>query len=642
LSRADFIVCYNPPQYLGHIAMTERLPDAPKEIAQDQALTAEVSLPNFSPGATISGRYRIEEFLGRGAFGEVYRAHDEMLGRSVALKTFALKKRGSQGRVESALEEARTIAKLDHPNIVSVFDVGREGNAAWMAMRLVPGEGLEAILARERRLEPKRALQHLRQIARALDHAHRKGIIHRDVKPSNILVEKREDGIEHCWLADFGIAEVLAGEAAPSRERIVAGTPSYMSPEQIAGKQVDARSDIFSVGCVAYELVTGRRAFPGETQTDVMRRVVHDQPEQMSQLAGLAGKKFEALCRRALAKFPEDRYQTAENMLRALEDVERGDDDVRPRTATALFAKFFRPSEPARWDGDYVLDVRNLQKAYRFHRNVLCGVHLRVKTGSIYALLGRNGSGKTTFIRTCLGIYRKDSGSILVFGRDPFANGPAVLSRLGYVPETFVAYDSLTIGDLVQFLRAFYPRWDNSYFYQLLGRYELPLEVKIRDFSKGMKTKVSLLSALSHRPELLVLDDPTIGLDAVTLAEVFETLKDVSRQEGTTVFISSHNIDEVEQIATHIGFLKEGKMLLSDSLDGLRVRTREVRLTFIDDVPPLPDIAQFKPVKTSGRHLTGVVFDTSSGALDKLKSLGPAEMEVRELTLKEIFVNLLR
>ncbi|MGD0698040.1 MAG: protein kinase [Terriglobia bacterium] len=626
--------------------MTERRPGAPKdsptEITQDGALTAEFLPATFNVGSKISGRFRIEKFLGRGAFGEVFRAHDEVLGRSVALKAFVLKKQGSQGRVETALEEARTIAKLDHPNIVSVFDVGREGDAAWMAMRLVPGEGLDTLLAREGKIELKRAAPLLRQVSKALDHAHRKGVIHRDVKPSNILVEKREDGSEHVWLADFGIAEVLAGEATPSHERLIAGTPSYMSPEQIAGKRVDARSDIFALGCVAYELITGERAFPGETQTDVMYRVVHDQPAQMGQLSALAGKKFDSLCRRALAKFPEDRYQTVEQVMKELEDLERDDGKGRATVASVILTKIFRTGETARWDGVHLLAVHDLYKTYKFRRKVLCGISLTVKTGSIYALLGRNGSGKTTFIRTCLGIYRKDSGSISIFGRDPFRDGPAVLGRLGYVPETFVAYDTLTIGEMVQFLRAFYPRWDNAYFYQLLGRYELPLDAKIRDFSKGMKTKVSLLSALSHRPEFLLLDDPTIGLDAVTLAEVFETLQDVSRQEGTTVFISSHNIDEVEQIATHIGFLKDGKMLLSDTLDGLRLRTREVRLTFRDDVPPLPAIEQFKPVKSSGRRLTGVVFDTSSGALEKLKALSPMDMDVRELTLKEIFVNLLR
>jgi ABC-type multidrug transport system ATPase subunit/tRNA A-37 threonylcarbamoyl transferase component Bud32 len=625
--------------------MTEQQPDpahkSSREVTPDQALTAEFSQAAFIPGSKVSGRYRIEELLGRGAFGEVYRAHDEMLGRAIALKAFVLKTRESQDQIETALEEARTIARLDHPNIVPVYDVGREGNAAWMAMRLVKGEGLDVVLTREEKLDAKRAVRLLRQVSKALDHAHRKGIIHRDVKPSNILVEPGEEGAEHAWLADFGIAEVLAG-GGRSTEKLIAGTPSYMSPEQISGKRVDARSDIFALGCVAYELITGKRAFSGETHPAVMYRVVHDQPEEMSQLAGLAGKRFEALCRRALAKFPEDRYQTVEQFIKEMEALDRPEAAPGSRAMSALLARFIRPREAYRWDGVNLLEVRDLHKAYRARRKVIDGINLKLKTGSIYALLGRNGSGKTTFIRTCLGIYRKDAGAVSIFGRDPFRDAPAILARLGYVPESFTCYDTLTIADLVHFLRAFYPHWDNTYYYQLLSRYDLPLDVKIRDFSKGMKTKVSLLAALSHRPEFLVLDDPTLGLDAVSLTEVFETLQDVSHQEGATVFISSHNIDEVEKIATHIGFLKDGKLLLSDTLEGLRLRTREVRLTFSDDVPALPPIEQFRPVKASGRRLTGVIFDTSSSALNQLRALSPTEMEIRELTLKEIFVNLLR
>jgi len=317
-----------------------------KEAVQGESLAEELADSALSLGRKVAGRYRIEEFLGRGAFGKVYRAHDDVLNRPVALKTFELNQEDSPGRMEAVLAEARTIAKLDHDNIVSVFDAGHEGNAAWIVMRLVEGEGLNRVLAREGRFERHRAARLLRQISKALDHAHRKGIIHRDVKPSNILVEKREDGSEHAWLADFGIAQMLAG--APLKERLVAGTPSYMSPEQIAGKRVDARTDIFAVGCVAYELISGRRAFPAETQTEMKHHVIHDQPELMSQLPSLAGEKLASVCRRALAEFPEDRYQTAEELLKELEGVERGEGDGPVRAARGLIVKVFRTQQPVR------------------------------------------------------------------------------------------------------------------------------------------------------------------------------------------------------------------------------------------------------------------------------------------------------
>ncbi len=609
----------------------------------DEAQTAEWSPWTFAPGRKVSGRYRVDEALGQGSFGQVYRAYDETLDRPVALKAFALQVPSAHApqQADASLEEARTIAKLDHPNIVPVYDVGRDGNVTWMAMKLAQAENLDAYIRKKGKIERSVALRLLKQVAKALDHAHRKGIIHRDVKPSNILLERSEEGAEHVWLADFGIAKILTGQTT-LQERFIAGTPSYMSPEQITGKRVDARTDIFALGCVAYELITGKRAFAADTPSEVIFRVVHEQPQELGHLASVAGKRFELTVRRALSKFPEDRFQTVEEFLQELEALERGEEAVEKRGWRIALGTLFRARPAAPWDGTCVLAVTDLYKGYEFTKKVITGINLNVTTGSIYALLGRNGSGKTTFIRTVLGLYKKDSGSVSIFGRDPHREAPAILARVGYVPDSLAVYDSLTIGELVQFLRAFYPTWDNAYFYQLLSTYELPLDVKIKNFSKGMKTKVSLIAALSHRPEFLILDDPTIGLDAVTLADVFETLHEVSRQDGTTVFISSHNIEEVEKIATHIGFLRGGTLLLSDTLEGLRVRTREVRLTFLDEVPELPPIEQFKPVKASGRRLTGVVFDTSSGAIDKLKALRPVDMQVRELTLKEIFVNLLR
>jgi len=286
--------------------------------------------------------------------------------------------------------------------------------------------------------------------------------------------------------------------------------------------------------------------------------------------------------------------------------------------------------------------TEGVHKSYVRRKKVLDGIDLKIKTGSIYALLGRNGSGKTTLIRTLIGIYRADSGTVRVFGRDPQRDGPAILSRLGYVPDDPPFYGWLKVSDLLRLMSQFYPTWDNAFCLQLLARFDLPLEAKIRDLSKGMKTKVSLLVALSHRPEFLLLDDPTLGLDAVVLQEFFETLKEASQREGTTVFIASHNLEEVEQISSHFGFLKEGRIFLSGSLDELRARTRQVTLTFKDDAPDLKNLENFRPITSSGRRLTGFVIDASSGVLERLKGYGPEQMEVRQLSLKEIFVNFMR
>ena len=621
-------------------------PDRPTSNSSDgdNTSTQDASLP-FMPQRKFAGRYRIEARVGAGGFGDVFRAYDEMLNRVVSLKVVSLEKgqkSGTEGQtsLDAALKEARTVAKLDHPNIVPVYDVGIEGSTVWMAMKLVDGEDCAAILAKSGRVAPAMALAWLRQAAATLDYAHSKGVIHKDIKPSNLIIEKHGDAPDHVWLVDFGIAKILTGNTA-AFEGSLAGTPNYMSPEQITGKRVDGRSDLFSLGSVAYELVTGKRAHPGVSYAEVTYSVVHRLPENLGEVEDLAGKPFAALVARALAKGPEDRFQDASQMLQEFDVVERGEQDRRTKITGRLLAPF-RAAVPGAWDGRDVLAVRRLSKAYRRKKKALDDVTLSLATGSICAVLGRNGSGKTTFIRTVMGLYRPDSGSISIFGRDPFRERPAILSRIGYVSETFTAYDSLSVAQYIGFLRSFYPKWDNAYCYRLLGDYSLPLDAKIRDLSRGMQTKMSLVGALSHRPEFLVLDDPTLGLDAASSREVFETLKDACQQENATVLISSHHLDEVEGIATHIAFLEDGKLRVSSTLAELRARTREVTMTFRGPAPDVRGIEDFKLLKASETRVTGLLLDTTPRALHRLEELGAEQVDVKELNLKEIFVGFLR
>jgi ABC-type multidrug transport system ATPase subunit len=582
------------------------------------AAVPRASLRGFAPGSTINGRYVIEELIGAGGFGTVFRARDEMLGRTVALKTL----------VRTSVDEAKTVAKLDHPNIVPVYDVGVTDGTAWMAMKLIDGAGLDRVLAAGGRLDRERALHITRQAAAALSHAHRRGIVHRDVKPSNILLSAGDDGAEHVWLADFGIARVLSTGNSTSAEGVIAGTPSYMAPEQITGRRVDARSDIFSLACVTTEMFTGRRCFRGSYE-ELVYRIVHDEADGLSELADLGGDDVERAVRRALAKSPEDRHQSVEEFAR---ELTHGRAATRRRRA---------PELP--WDGRHVIAARRLRKGYGWRKTVVKDVDLHVERGAIFALLGRNGSGKTTLLRTLLGLYRRDAGDVLLFGRDPERHGPAVLARCGYVTDALQAYDTLRVSEYLQLLRSAFATWDDALSYELLGRYRLPLEPRIKTLSRGMRTQLALVGALAHRPELLVLDDPTLGLDAVVLDDFFATLGETARRDGTTVLIASHNIAEVEAVATHVGLFDEGRILIADRLDSLRTRTREVRMTFAADIPTeLQSIAAFTSIRQQGRHVTGVVLDESSGAIERLRSLHPTDLEMRELTLKEIFVNFMR
>jgi ABC-type multidrug transport system ATPase subunit len=527
--------------------MTER-PDDP---------TLVMTREPIDVGTRVAGRYVLEDAIGAGGFGRVFRARDEMLGRSVAFKML------TRASVASNLiEEAKTVARLDHPHIVPVYDVGVADGTPWMAMKLIDGEGLDRVMRREGRLDAARAIRIATQAATALSHAHRRGIVHRDIKPSNILLSRAEDGSAHVWLADFGIAKILTASGATS-EDVIAGTPSYMAPEQITGRRVDGRSDIFSLACLTAEMITGRRSFAGSSLSDVVYKIVHDAPD----LTGLDVAR--GAIERALSKSPDDRQQTVDAFSRELQQ-----EPVRSRAA---------------WNECDVIAVRGLRKSYDWRRTpVIHDVDLRVERGAIFALLGRNGSGKTTLLRTILGLYRRDAGEVRVFGRDPERDGPAVLARVGLVTDTLPAYDTMRVSDYLDLLRASYPNWDDALAYELLGRYRLPLAARIRTLSRGMRTELGLLGALAHRPELLVLDDPTLGLDAVVLDDFFTTLAEASKRNGTTILIASHNIAEVETVATHAGLFADGKIVIADRVDALRAQAgkqtlKEVFVSFMRD-----------------------------------------------------------
>ncbi len=548
--------------------------------------TEQPTLP-FSPnppdsGRLVADRYRIEALIGQGGFGRVYRVFDQKLERIVALKVLSL----PQGRLaggEKVLrfeEEVRAVARLDHPSIVPVYDAGLEDENPWMAMRLVAGPSLEKALRDGGPLSPSRALRLLIHIAGALSHAHRHGIVHRDVKPANILLEER-DGGEHAWLTDFGIAKLLTGLDLTLKGAVL-GTPSYMSPEQATGKPVDARTDIFALGCVAAELVTGRPAFQGSSAVELLHAIIHKPPD-LGDLRERAGPGFAAAVLRCLAKSPEDRWQTVDDLAEELETLASPEGkEPAGRREPWRFRLQRRRAEPP-WDGAFPLQVSGLTKGFGFRKPILSGLDFEIPRGAVYALMGRNGSGKTTLIRTCLGLYRRDGGRVAVFGRDPEREGPAVLARVGLVPDTLAVDEKMKVRELLAFASRFYRQWDQAHCYRLLARYDLPLEQKIRDLSRGMKTKVSLVMALAHRPELLLLDDPTLGLDAVVLEEFVESLEEAAR-EGATVLIASHNYGELERIATHAGFFKDGRVVLSETVPDLKARFSGVRVLSLQEI----------------------------------------------------------
>jgi len=264
------------------------------------------------------GRYKIIGELGRGAMGVVYHAKDPAIGRSVAIKTIRIvdidDDRQREKLRERLFREARSAGVLSHPNIVTIYDMDEADGLAYIAMAYVNGPTLEKILASPEPLSGARMLRILRQAASALDYAHGKGIVHRDVKPANIMTD--EDG--SVKITDFGIARLTQGMHS-TETRTVAGTPNYMSPEQVQGLAVDGRSDQFSLAVIAYEILTGERPFVGEHLSTIVFKIVAEDPPNANLLNGTLTPRIDEVLRKGLSKKPEDRFPNCSNFVGALE-----------------------------------------------------------------------------------------------------------------------------------------------------------------------------------------------------------------------------------------------------------------------------------------------------------------------------------
>jgi CheY-like chemotaxis protein/predicted Ser/Thr protein kinase len=328
-------------------------------------------------GTVIAG-YRIEERIGRGGMGVVYRAEHLNLRRRAAIKIIAPDLAESSGFRERFTREARIAAALQHPNIVTVYDAGEVDGLLYLAMQYIEGEDLSAILQKDGRLRPYRAIDVCRQVAAALDAAHAMGLIHRDVKPANVLIEGRT-----AFLTDFGLTKQLEGTNAQiTRVGDVVGTIHYVAPEQIEGRKVSARTDVYALGCLLYHCLSGQVPFAHETDVAVIYAHLSEEPTKLSTLRRDLPEGLDAVVAKALDKSPDRRFPSCGDMIsaaRAVLDSAGPLGDTSPPRHSTGFGDF----APA------TSEVRDAAAAARRPRVLLGGLDDRTRAVARVALGNR-------------------------------------------------------------------------------------------------------------------------------------------------------------------------------------------------------------------------------------------------------------
>jgi ABC-2 type transport system ATP-binding protein len=291
-----------------------------------------------------------------------------------------------------------------------------------------------------------------------------------------------------------------------------------------------------------------------------------------------------------------------------------------------------------------IIETEELRKHYD-GVEALRGLNLQVAAGSIYGFLGRNGAGKTTTIKVLLGMARPTSGHARVFGlaADGQEASVDIRRRTGFVSDDKDLYDYMTVEGMIRFTAAFFPRWRADLEQRYLRKFGLPADRKVKALSRGMRTKLALLLALCRGAELLVLDEPTSGLDPAMTEEVLQALVTHVASEEMTVFFSSHQIAEVDQIADHIAIIDRGRAVVTGALDDLRESFRRIQFVFDGEAPePAFRAPGVERVRREGRVLTVLSSAGAEPILDEARALSPVSVDVAPVTLREIFLETLR
>jgi ABC-2 type transport system ATP-binding protein len=284
-----------------------------------------------------------------------------------------------------------------------------------------------------------------------------------------------------------------------------------------------------------------------------------------------------------------------------------------------------------------VIAISNLSRRFS-SKNALDGVSLNVKRGTVFGLVGENGAGKSTLIKHILGLWRAQAGDVRVFGLDPVSDPVSVLGRIGYLSEQPDLPDWMRVYEFLRYMQAFYPKWDVQYAEELREQFGIDRTARVRVLSKGQRAKLGLLAAQAHRPDLLLLDEPSSGLDPIVRNDILAAVIRTVADEGRTVFFSSHLLEEIERVSDYVAMLHQGKLVLSGPLDAIKAQHRRITLRFETPQPKAPVIPGALSVNGAGREWTVICNPERSELPTLTMSLGTQIVDEDAASLNEVFI----
>ena len=285
-----------------------------------------------------------------------------------------------------------------------------------------------------------------------------------------------------------------------------------------------------------------------------------------------------------------------------------------------------------------IVDIRRLTRQFG-DKTALDEVSLIIPRGGVFGLIGGNGAGKTTLIKHILGLLRAQAGAVRVFGLDPVENPVGTLGRIGYLSEDRDLPNWMRVGELMRYTRAFFPNWDEAYAEELRQAFDLDANARIKDLSRGQRARSGLLMALAHRPELLVLDEPSSGLDPVVRRDILGAIIRTIADEGRTVLFSSHLLDEVERVADRVAIIHQGRILLTAPMDELKDTHRRVTLRFGQSLDRPPSLVGTLSCAGQGTEWTYICSGEGEQLRRAAEAIGATVVGDAGLTLDEIFVS---